>query len=264
MKLDSETRSDRPTAVFGPLADDYAAARPGYPDALFEALWMRVPSHAGRAQLVLDVAAGTGAATAPLVARGARTLALAPTISMLLHARNRLGREPHWLGAVAGRAEALPVATGVADAGVVAQAFHWLDETASLAEIARVLRPRGLLAVLWNIAEEDAFIREVWEVVEAMNPGHKRPVTVEKRRTPEALAAHPAFTVLPPQEFAHVRRLTADEYVRYAFSWSYVGGALGPAERTDFERQLRALFARHHEGVRVERLVAVAHFARRR
>ena len=260
-----------PSSVFGSIADDYAAARPGYPTPLFEALRARlsgissgVARPAGPPR-ILDVAAGTGAATASLLGSGAEVLAVEPAVPMLVHARDRLEGQPGWAGAVAAQAEALPIVSDGVDAVTIAQAFHWMEEAAALAELARVLRSGGLLAVLWNIAETDAFIRELWQVVEALNPGHKRPVTAEKRQTPDSLVLHPAFVTEPPREFPHVRHIAVDEYVRYALSWSYVGGALGPAGRAVFERELRAIFARHHgSGSREERLVAVAHFARRR
>lgn len=265
MRAASPTTPVPSSGLFGPLADDYAAARPGYPDALFDALWSRLPLITGQMPLLLDVAAGTGAATTSLIERGARIVALDPAVRMLAHARSRLSGHVNWIGCLGARAEALPIAAGAADVVVIAQAFHWLDEEAALAELARVLYPIGLLAVLWNISEANAFTREVWRLVERVNPGHKRPVHDEKRRTPDTLASNRAFAVEPPQEFPHSRRLAADEYVRYALSWSYVGGALTPPDRTAFERELRAVFTRYHgSGVFEERLVAVAHFARRR
>ncbi|HUP00674.1 MAG TPA: class I SAM-dependent methyltransferase [Gemmatimonadota bacterium] len=267
---------ERPGQVFGPLADDYVAARPGYPPQLFAAMWERLgsvsgdsraagarePAHAVR---ILDVGAGTGAATASLLAGGASVLAVEPALPMLDHARAQMGRSAGWIGGVAGRGEALPIKEAWADVVTVAQAFHWLEEAAALAEFARALKPGGLLAILWNIAQADDFTREVWRLVERLNPGHKRPVHVEKRHTPESLAAHALFSVELPQEFAHARRLTVDEYVRYALSWSYVGGALAPPEQRVFERELRGIFERRHgRESREERLLAVAHFARRR
>ena len=81
--------------------------------------------------------------------------------------------------------------------------------------------------------------------------------------TPAALAANAAFTVEPPLEFPHERSIGEDAYVGYAFSWSYCGGALRPADRGVFEAELRAAIRRHHpSGEWSERLIAVAHFAR--
>lgn len=255
---------DPQAAVFGALADEYAAARPGYPEALFDALWERLSGVVER-PVVLDVAAGAGAATRVLAVRPARVVALDPSVPMLIHARRAAAGAAGWRGAVAACAEALPVVSASADAVTVAQAFHWFDPDPALEELARVLRSGGVLALLWNIQEADPFMDAVWELVEESCPGHKRPVSRGMRRPPEALRVHPEFTLEPPLEFEQVRRLTADEYVRFAFSWSYVGGALEGAERSAFERRLRALYGSHHgAGPRTDAFVSVVHFARRR
>lgn len=250
-----------PTEVFGPLAGGYARFRPGYPGELFDAVLARVGSLQGP---TLDLASGTGAAICPLLDRAARVVAIEPNRSMLAEARSRLGERPGWLGAAVARAEALPIATGAAACVTVAQAFHWFEARSALDECARVLSPGGVLAVLWNVMVPDAFTDEVRELVTRYNPGFGRPVTRSMLGTPAALAAHPAFVVEPPAEFLHGRAMNEDDYVGYAFSWSYCGGALGPDRRAPFERELRSAIRRHHPtGEWHEELIAVAHFARR-
>jgi SAM-dependent methyltransferase len=51
---------------------------------------------------------------------------------------------------MAGSAEEIPLESASVDAVFVAQAFHWFDKERGLDEIARVLRPRGALVVMWN------------------------------------------------------------------------------------------------------------------
>ena len=49
-----------------------------------------------------------------------------------------------------GAAESIPLAHASVDAVIVGQAFHWFEHARALPEIARVLRPHGVLGLLWN------------------------------------------------------------------------------------------------------------------
>lgn len=251
--------------VFAPLADDYAVARPGYPAAVFDALLDRMPeADAVRPPLALDVAAGAGAATRGLLQRGLRVVAVEPALEMIRPAVRRMSGGRGWLGGLAARAEALPVRSSAGAAIVVAQAFHWLEPEPALDELARVLAPDGVLLLLWNITEADPFTSQVWELVERYNPGHKRPVTQRMRTPPDALRADPRFRIEPPVEVEHARELPVGVYLRYARSWSYVGGAMDRRTLDEFTHRLESVVADHHgKGPVSERFIAVAHFARR-
>jgi SAM-dependent methyltransferase len=112
--------------------------------ALAKALLVRGPRWRGL--LVLDVGAGTGAATRRLVAAGATAVPMDGAAGMLAVARDRCGCRP-----VAADAMALPVRTGAADAVVMAFLLNHLPQPAlALAEAARVVRPGGwVLASTW-------------------------------------------------------------------------------------------------------------------
>jgi SAM-dependent methyltransferase len=119
------------------VAELYERGRPGWPPALLEAL----PLPAGPK---LDLAAGTGKLTRLL---SPPVVAVDPSEEML--ARLRV-EAPH-AEALLGHAEAIPLEDSSVDAVLVAEAFHWFATDAAAAEVARVLRPDGLLVVLWNV-----------------------------------------------------------------------------------------------------------------
>jgi ubiquinone/menaquinone biosynthesis C-methylase UbiE len=213
---------------------------------------------------VVDVAAGTGIATAGLLDSGLRVAAIEPATGMLLQAVKSLGARAGWAGAVAARAEALPLGHASVAGVVVAQAFHWLDPRHALDEFARVIEPGGVLLLLWNVTEPEPFTRDVRKLVGRHNPGRKRPVTPRMRETPASLRDHQAFAVEPTVTVEHQRALALDDYVRYARSWSYVGGSLERDALDAFESELRAVLERHARNGRVvERFETAAHFARR-
>ena len=125
-------------AGFGRSAEAYERGRPGYPDAAVDRLVAALPG-----RRVVDLAAGTGKLTRALVARGCDVVAVEPVAEM-----RALIAPP--ARAVEGVAEATGLPDASADAVTVAQAFHWFDGPRALAEIHRVLRPGGVLALIWN------------------------------------------------------------------------------------------------------------------
>ncbi|WP_328537396.1 class I SAM-dependent methyltransferase [Streptomyces sp. NBC_00344] len=123
----------------------YAAARPGYPPALFDAV-EEMAHRAFRGAYVIDVGAGTGIATGLMRDRGAEVLAVEPGPGMAAQLRTTHPDIP----LVRGEGDALPVASGSADFVTYAQSWHWTEPTRSVPEALRVLRPRGVLALWWN------------------------------------------------------------------------------------------------------------------
>jgi SAM-dependent methyltransferase len=74
--------------------------------------------------------------------------------------------------AVAGTAEAIPIRAGACAGVVVAQAFHWFDAPVALAEISRVLRSGGTLAMLFNLRDESVgWVRDLTDLIERRSGG---------------------------------------------------------------------------------------------
>ncbi len=162
-----------PYTAFADVAGAYERGRPEYPEEAVRWLVGDEPRD------VVDLGAGTGKLARALVALGHRVTAVEPLDEMRaeLHAAVPDAR------ALAGRAEAMPLPDASADVVASAQAFHWFDHDAALPEIARVLRPGGSLALVWNsrddrdpwMAQLSAIIGnetiEEWDVVPILQEG---------------------------------------------------------------------------------------------
>lgn len=134
----------RASERFDDLADEYDRYRIGYAAEVYEALAERDVAPGAR---ILDLACGTGLVAAELVARGYRVTGADVSEPMLRIARERAPGATF----VTARAEALPFPTSSFDAATCAQAFHWFDEAAAIAELTRVVRPGGTIAI-WSKA----------------------------------------------------------------------------------------------------------------
>lgn len=135
---------------FSSVSATYAAARPEYPDALFDLLARHVPADAR----VWEPGCGSGQATRGLTARFAQVHATDPSPQQL--AEHWAHHEPDahvTLAVEPGERTSLP--DGSVGLVAVAQALHWFDLQAFFAECARVLAPGGVLAA-WGYADFDA------------------------------------------------------------------------------------------------------------
>lgn len=199
-----------PTA-FEAVVDDYAAARPTYPDSLYD----EIRGLAGGD--VLELGTGTGLATPGLLSRAASLVCsdLGPRM---------LGRAVADLGvpAVVARAEALPFADASFDVVTGAQMWHWVSHDAAVPEVLRVLRPGGHLALWWN---EAAAAGQPWfdaqeTLIEAANPAYRRGYRLVDRAAELAAAgwAGPVTRWTTTWE----RQLDVALYLRWLRSKSYV------------------------------------------
>jgi SAM-dependent methyltransferase len=140
----------KPAALgFEANAEAYERARPSYPAEAVALIVGR--GRLGPGRRVLDLAAGTGKLTRLLVPTGADVIAVEPVPGM----RAQLERLPERIEVLDGTAEHLPLDADSVDAVTVAQAFHWFDSMAALAEIRRVLRHAGHLFLVWNTRDRD-------------------------------------------------------------------------------------------------------------
>jgi SAM-dependent methyltransferase len=212
---------------FSRSADAYERARPGYPDEAIRHLLSRVPA----GSRVLDLAAGTGKLTRPLIAAGLDVLAVEPVAEM----RSAL---PASVDAREGTAADIPLADSCVDAVTIGQAFHWFADGEALREIHRVLRPRGVLALVWNRRmETDPVNRRISEL---LAPYRAEAPTHRFNAWRSAFHATTLFGPLEERVFANEQVLDADGFEGRIGSISFIA-ALDEPERSRVLEQARAL-----------------------
>ncbi|WP_440710588.1 class I SAM-dependent methyltransferase [Herbiconiux sp. YIM B11900] len=223
---------DSSTALsFGKAAEAYERGRPGYPDDAVE--WILSQAHTdGRQPDVIDLGAGTGKFTASLAERPARVTAVEPDPAM----RERLAARLPTVTALDGSAERIPVDDASADLVTMAQAWHWVDVPTASREVARVLRPDGALALIWNVRDESVgWVAALTGVIGASIAEEYETVT-PPLGAPLERTAH--------AEFSWTNELDHDALVAMVASRSYVIAMTAP-ERAELFARLDDLLRTH-------------------
>jgi SAM-dependent methyltransferase len=202
-----------PPSSFAGVADAYERGRPGYPEEAVRWLTGDTPCN------VVDLGAGTGKLTRGLVALGHRVTAVEPLAEM----RGELEAALPGVPALAGSAESIPLPDASADVVTCAQAFHWFAHAVALPEIARVLRTRGRLALVWNSRDD----RDPWMARLSAIIGNE---TVQETDVSPVFEASGLFGPVEISEFAFEQTLDRDGLLDLVLSRSYCA-KLPPAER---------------------------------
>lgn len=213
---------------FGAESGNYERGRPEYPAEAVA--WMLAPLD-GADAAVIDIGAGTGKLTRAVLARPGTTItAVDPDAEMLATLRGVLPDVPGLLGS----AEQLPLPDAAADAAVLGQAWHWVEPIAASQEIGRVVRPGGVLGLIWNVRDE----RVDWV---------RRLSGIMKGSPAEQMIAENRVRVAAPfggpeeQRWEWKRAMSRPELHAMARSRSYVITS-PPEEKARIAREMDALF----------------------
>jgi SAM-dependent methyltransferase len=211
--VNRDPKARGPYTAFAEVAAAYERGRPTYPEEAVRWLAGDDPRD------VVDVGAGTGKLTRGLLALGHRVTAIEPLPEML---EVLVANSPGAFASL-GNAEVIPLPDASADMVSSAQSFHWFDHAVALPEIARVLRPQGRLAVVWNTRDDrDPWVARLSEII-----GNE---TVEETDIVDVIGASGVFGPVETAEFPFEQRHDREGLLDLALSRSYCA-KLPPADR---------------------------------
>lgn len=234
------------TQRFSNRVDAYVRARPGYPDEVVHTLEREAGLAAGAT--VADLGSGTGISAEIFLRHGDRVYAIEPNAAMRQAAEDRLRSLPGFTS-LNGTAEATGLPDASVDLVLAAQAFHWFDPPAAKREFTRILKPGGVVALVWNSRLTDAtpFLRDYEALLLEFGTDYQQ---VNHRQFDEAVVQ--AFFAPRPVErrvFPNAQQLDRDGLRSRLLSSSYVPSAEDPRSGPMLAR-LDEVFDRHaHDGV---------------
>ena len=184
--------------------------------------------------------------TRQLAALGHEVVAVEPDEQM----RARLCQTTPAATVLPGRAEAIPLPDASVDGAVAAQAYHWFDRDRAHQELARVIRPGGVFAAVWNTRDEaEPWVAEYSRIVEGAGRGpdasqmSNSPPTGPQLPRP-ALDFGGSFAATELATFHHETVHTIETLVGLMQSRSYYIVA-SPERRNELETKVRHLVATH-------------------
>lgn len=232
----AEQQFRRQARSFGPVAAAYDRGRPSYPREAAE--WLV----GGQARTVLELGAGTGKLTEQLVALGHDVHASDPDEKMLDVLSARVPRASVKVAS----AEEIPANDCSVDVVACAAAFDLFDLERALPEMARVLRPGGHVAVVWNERDERIpWVRRLGKVLG--QAGH------EGDPAYDVLASSGLFGFVEEKVFAHWQDIHRESIVDLALSQPHIA-ALEGEERADRLAEVLAFyndFGRGMDGMQI-------------
>ena len=225
------------TERFSERAEQYARYRPRYPNALLDFLASKIPSPA----TVADIGSGTGILSGQLLQFGYQVIALEPNRPMREAAERALSGHQGFTS-VEGTAENTELPSFSVDAITCAQSFHWFDRAKCRTEFDRILRPQGLIALIWNDrARQDPLMEQYDELLTRFVPEY--PSCSHRRVSATEIQAFFADGWFELFTFPNHQSLTRDEFLGRLISSSYVPLAGEPGHE-DLIDACNALFNR--------------------
>ncbi|EGC38187.1 hypothetical protein DICPUDRAFT_29130 [Dictyostelium purpureum] len=169
---------------------NYTFGRPSYP---VESVELLKELGIEKDSLILDLAAGTGKFTQVLARNGFNNIiAVEPSSGFRQECSSVLNdikeKENKLLNfkVLDGLSTSIPLPDSSADCITVAHAFHWTSNIESMKEISRVLKPNGLLVILWIKSDPNKNSPELLKEIVQLYKNSKYNGNNDGRKSPTA------------------------------------------------------------------------------
>lgn len=157
---------------FSTRVADYVRYRPGYPSGLIDQL--RTECSMRKNSVIADIGSGTGLLSKLFLENGNRVFGVEPNAGMRAAGEEYLQAFKNF-ESVDGSAEATRLSAASVDFIAAGQAFHWFEPQATRNEFARILKPKGWVAIVWNERRVDTpFARDYEALLERYGTDYER------------------------------------------------------------------------------------------
>ncbi len=234
------------TTRFSNLVRNYALYRPHYPLGIIRVL--RKEAGLRRDSVIADVGSGTGISAGLFLRNGNIVYGVEPNREMRKAAERSLKRFDRF-SSIAGTAERTTLPAASVDFVIASQAFHWFDVGRSKKEFARILKPGGWVAIIWNIRRTDSPFLRAYEALLKKHGTDYRAVGERGRRGASRRQLGRLFAGgrYRTRILAYVQRLHYSALRGRLLSSSYVPASTDPRSKPML-LELKRLYARHERG----------------
>jgi ubiquinone/menaquinone biosynthesis C-methylase UbiE len=142
-----------PTKRFSDRVEMYVKYRPHYPQAILTCL--EKECSLTETAVIADVGSGTGILTKLFLDHGNKVYGVEPNAEMRQAAEQYLAEYTRF-SSVNGRSEATTLPAHSVDFVTAGQAFHWFQWQETRTEFRRILKPGGIVALVWNERRQQA------------------------------------------------------------------------------------------------------------
>src|SRR4051812_34197437 len=136
------------TTRFSSRVNAYMRTRPDYPAEILDTL--KQDCGLTESSVIADIGSGTGILSRMFLSNGNTVYGVEPNREMREAGEKLLSPAYPQYQSIAATAETTSLPNASVDFVTAGQAFHWFDRGKCRVEFARILRPHGWVALVWN------------------------------------------------------------------------------------------------------------------